>query len=203
MNCDEFRRHWSDWYDDWLETGAARMASHRDTCPACQRYDSQMRRMLAEYAHLPPPTESEQAELGARSRSMRRNVPRWAALAATLILGIVLGAVLRDGVDDSGGSVVAEPVRLERAGERRIAVAFDSPRTLESVEFVVELPPGVELRGFPDQRTVRWQGRLAEGRSRLQLPLVVTPDAADGQLVTRIVHGDSERRLVVPLDTPA
>ncbi|NIR59388.1 MAG: hypothetical protein GWO02_07640, partial [Gammaproteobacteria bacterium] len=98
-------------------------------------------------------------------------------------------------------TILAEPVALEAPGERRIAIAIESPRSFERVEFVVELPAGVELVGFPGQRSVRWENDLAAGRSRLQLPLRVAPDAEGGRLVTRILRPDGERRLVVPLET--
>jgi len=57
------------------------------------------------------------------------------------------------------------------------------------------------MAGYPGQRSVRWTGSLAEGRSRLQLPLQIAPGSEGGRLVTRIVRPDGERRLVVPLET--
>lgn len=195
MDCGTFRLRWNDWHDERLGAGGDDMAAHRDTCPACARYDRQMRRMLDELARLPLP-----AVEGGRVGDPPRRVaaPRWLALAATLAIGIALGLLFGQRGDDA--TVIAEPVTLGGGAEQRIAVAFESPRAYERVEFVVELPPGIELIGFPGQRSVRWEGRLAQGRSRLQLPLRVEPDAAGGRLVTRIVHDGGERRLVVPLE---
>lgn len=200
MNCERFRRDWTDWHEGWLGEEAAGMARHRDACAACARYDRQMRRLVEELAALPLPagetaaTKAPVATAGARTVA----ASRWLALAATLVVGIALGLVLgnRPGSDDT---IVAEPIELGGAAEQRIAIAVESPRALDRVEFVVELPEGVELAGFPGQRSVRWEGRLAEGRSRLQLPLRIAPDAEGGRLVTRIVHPEGERRLVVPL----
>lgn len=195
MNCERFRSHWTEWHEGWLEEGAAGMARHRDACAACARYDRQMRRLVEELAALPLPGAEAVSARSARSLV----APRWLALAATLVLGIALGLMLGDR-SGNGDTIVAEPVELGGAAEHRLAIAVQSPRAYERVEFVVELPEGVELDGFPGQRTVRWEGRLAEGRSRLQLPLRITPDAGDGELVTRIVEPNGERRLVVPLD---
>lgn len=201
MNCERFRSHWTEWHEGWLEEGAAGMARHRDACAACARYDRQMRRLVEELAALPlPGAEAASPRPGiAPARSARSlATPRWVALAATLVLGIALGLML-GGRSGNGGTIVAEPVELGGAAEQQIAIAVQSPREYERVEFVVELPEGVELDGFPGQRSVRWEGRLAEGRSLLRLPLRIAPDMEDGQLVTRIVRPDGERRLVVPL----
>lgn len=198
MNCERFRDNWTDWHEGWLEAGAADMARHRDSCAACARHDRQMRRLVEELAALPLPA-AEPAAVKAATAPARNVTPRWLALAATLVVGIALGLMLSDR-SGNDGTIVAEPVELGAAAEHRLAIAVQSPRVHERVEFVVELPEGVELDGFPGQRTVRWEGRLAEGRSRLQLPLRITPDAADGELVTRIVEPNGERRLVVPLD---
>lgn len=202
MNCERFHSHWTEWHEGWLGDGAAEMARHRDACAACNRYDRQMRRLVEELAALPLPgaeTASPKTATAPARTARSPAAPRWLALAATLVVGIALGLMLGDR-SGNGGTIVAEPVELGGAAEHRLAIAVQSPRAYDRVEFVVELPEGVELDGFPGQRTVRWEGRLAEGRSRLQLPLRITPDAGDGELVTRIVEPNGERRLVVPLD---
>lgn len=200
MNCERFRANWSEWHDGRLDDGAREMAAHREGCAACARYDRQMRHLLDALAELPVPVGAASVTARHVPATRRRAAPRWAALAATLALGIALGLLI-GGPGEQGATLTAAPVVFEGPGEQRIAIAVDSPRAYERVEFVVELPPGVELIGFPGQRSVRWQGRLAEGRSRLRLPLRFGDDVSNGELVTRIVHGDGERRLVVPLET--
>lgn len=192
MNCEEFRNRWSDWYDGHDEADDVAMARHRNTCPECARHDRQMRSLLDGLATLPLPGEREQPARAGWA------APRWAALAATLVIGIALGLVLaqREG---PASTPETTPVELAAAGEQRIAIAVESPRRYDDVEFSVQLPEGVELAGFPGQREVRWTGSLAEGRSRLRLPLHVSSDARGGELVTRIRHAGGERRLVVPL----
>ncbi|WP_067561152.1 anti-sigma factor family protein [Halofilum ochraceum] len=193
MNCEEFRSYWSDWHDGHGGVDEIAMARHRDTCPDCARYDREMRSLLGGLSTLPLPGEP-----AGRRRRLPAGAPRWAALAATLVIGIALGLVLAQR-DEPGTTLEAKPVDLASAGEQRIAIAIDSPRAYDEVEFVVELPEGVELEGFPGQRQVRWTGRLAEGRSRLRLPLRVLNEARGGDLVARVRHPGGERRLVVPL----
>lgn len=193
MNCREFREQWSEWHEgDGAVPGDA-MAAHRRDCAACARYDRQMRRMIAELGQLPLP-----GEVPAAGRRRHAPGPRWLALAATLVVGVALGVMLAPRFN-GGARLHAEPVSLDGPGVHRVAVSFETPKQLRTVEFVVELPPGVELVGFPGQRSVRWQGRLAAGRSQLQLPLRVTSGAELGTLVTRVVHETGERRLEVPL----
>lgn len=193
MNCEEFRSQWSNWHDGHGEVDDNAMARHRGACGDCARYDREMRTLLDGLATLPLPGQAS-----APQRWMPTAAPRWAALAATLAMGVALGVMLaqRNG---PATTLDTAPVELAAAGEQRIAIAIESPRKYERVEFVVELPEGVELEGFPDQRRVRWTGALAEGRSRLRLPLRVLDEARGGELVTRIRHADGERRLVVPL----
>jgi hypothetical protein len=195
MNCERFRMQWTEWREGLLESGADDMARHRDSCAACAGYDRQMRRMVSELRQLPLP---ERGAAPVPAAVHHAGGPRWIALAATLVVGIALGFLLGDRGGE-GETIVAEPIVLEGERAKRIAIAIESRRAHEEVEFVVELPAGVELAGHPGQRSVRWTGSLAEGRSRLQLPLQIAPGSEGGRLVTRIVRPDGERRLVVPL----
>lgn len=192
MNCEEFRSKWSSWHDGYGDVDDDAMARHQDACADCARYDREMRSLLDGLATLPLPGEH-----AGRNRRPT-GVPRWAALAATLVIGVALGLLLAQR-DESGTTLETKPVELASGGEQRIAIAIDSPRRYDEVEFVVELPQGVELAGFPAQRQVRWKGSLAEGRSRLRLPLRVQGEAQGGALVARVRHAGGERRLVVPL----
>ncbi len=192
MNCEMFRGQWSDWRDGRGGVDDEAMARHREACPDCARYDREMRSLLEGLATLPLPGNH------AKGGRVPAGAPRWAALAATLVIGIALGVLLAQR-DEPGTTPEATPVELASVGEQRIAIAIESPRRYDQVEFVVELPEGVELAGFPGQRQVRWSGALEKGRSRLRLPLRVRNEARGGDLVTRVRHAGGERRLVVPL----
>lgn len=200
MNCERFRMQWTDWREGLLESGGDEMARHRETCAACASYDRQMCRLVSELGQLPLPERGPVPASAALRHAHHAAGPRWIALAATLVIGIALGFLLGDHGRD-GEMIVADPVALEGGGAQRIAIAIESRRAYAQVDFVIELPAGVELAGHPGQRSVRWTGSLAEGRSRLQLPLQIEPGSDGGRLITRIVRPDGERRLVVPLET--
>jgi len=203
MNSDEFRANWTEWQAGRLDgETAARMAAQLEASAECRRYDRQMRRLLDGLARLPLPDElpAEPRAAPAPRRSARPAL--WFAAAAMLVLAFgagVLTQTLLEGGGGPDGPIVAEAVEVEPGGVREIQLAVSAPRRLDDVEFVVELPPGVELEGYPGQRVVRWQGRLVEGRSRLTLPLRVGDAAADAALITRIRHAGGERELRVPL----
>lgn len=206
MKCAEFREHWTPWREGWLAQQDRAMAEHRAVCGACARYDRQMGRLVSELATLPVP-EGRNATARAREVRQQAGARRWwadvprVAIVATLVIGVALGVLLTAMVgNESNDVVLAESVTISRPGNHEVALAFESPRALDEVEFTVELPPGVELAGFPGLRSVRWQAGLAEGRSRLTLPLRVAVDARDGKIVTRIRNQGKERRLVVPVE---
>jgi len=157
-----------------------------------------MRRMLEGLADLPLPGADAGESVVHPVRQRQRRLPRALALAATLVLGVGLGFLLRDVALAPAGHAMPG-VTLSAGGIHDVQVAFESPTAFRQVEFVVQLPPGVELNGHPGQRVVRWQGHLAEGRSRLRLPLRVMRGATDGQLVARIVHGSHQQELRIPL----
>ena len=198
MNCAEFREHWSAWHEAWPECDPEAMRAHWHTCAACAEHDRQMRRLTEALAGLPLQGATGRGAIG-QGDVLRGRAPRWSALAATLVLGIAVG-LLWAHRDDPAATIEATPVTLDSSGEQQISIAVDSSRSYDQVEFLVELPQGVELAGFPGQRSVRWEGQLAEGRSRLRLPLRLTAGTAGGELVARIRYPNGERRLIVPLE---
>ena len=201
MDCNEFRRNWSEWHAGELDPArAGAMSGHIADCPPCRRYDRQMAAMVSALEVLPVPGAGPDEQ---QPPAPERRWPRWpvaqaAALAATLVLGVAIGVLI--GRDGPAGAPSGDPVRLAGTGVHEVQLAFESPGAIRRVAFVVELPPGVEMVGYPDQRTVRWEGRLAEGRSRLRLPLRVTAPGADGTLVAHIERGSKRQTLRVPLE---
>jgi ferric-dicitrate binding protein FerR (iron transport regulator) len=209
MNCEEFRENWSEWHAGRLDGATAtRMAEQRAACADCARYDRQMRQLVDSLAELPLPdalpAEPKLTDIAAmKPRPRRRIAPAWLAVAATVVIafgaGVLTHAMLIAGAGESeptmAGAVEAQP-----GTTREIQLAVTSPRSIERVEFEIELPAEVELEGHPGQRVVRWQGRLAEGRSRLTLPLRIGAADEGAEVLARIRHADGEREIRVPLE---
>lgn len=199
MDCKTFRDNWTHWREGWFTGDTAAMAHHREQCAACARFDAQMRTMVGGLGQLALTDEPMAAPVAARGRVP--SAGRWAALAATLVIGVAAGLLLSGPLTSTGDgpTMRAEAIEVDSPGVHEVAVAFDSPEPLADVEFAVELPPGVELVGSPGERTVRWRGRLAEGATRLRLPLRIERSGDLGSVVARVNHPTGERELVIPL----
>lgn len=199
MDCKVFRDNWTEWHEGWLEAGADEMAAHRHQCRECARFDAQMRALVNGLGQLP--LDHEATTPASIASPTRAAAARGVALAATLAVGVAAGVFLSGPLtsSDPDQTIAADTVEIESTGVHEVAVAFNSPEALNQVEFSLELPPGVALVGSPGQRTVKWQGRLAEGATRLRLPLRVTRSGELGSVVARVRHPTGERELVIPL----
>ncbi|MEX1081375.1 MAG: hypothetical protein WD382_00915 [Halofilum sp. (in: g-proteobacteria)] len=127
----------------------------------------------------------------------------WVA-AAGFVVAFTAGALVASlpwgGSSPALDVIRAEAVRIPAQQTQRVQVAVASPRHISDVEFTIELPAGAELEGYPGQRVVRWNGELAEGRSRLTLPVRATAMSDDHEIIARIRHADGTRELRVPID---
>ena len=207
MTRDEFREHWTEWHAGRLDAAtAARMQACRDSDDACRQYDRQMRRMLASLGDLPLPDAMPASPPVVVRQQQRSTWPRqgWLAAAAMVVIAFAAGlltATMLERDTDADAPLMAEAVDAAPGTAQEIHLAVTSRKARDNVEFVVELPAGVEFDGYPDQRIVRWTGSLAEGRSRLSLPLRLDENVTDGEVIARIRYDDSsgERELRVPL----
>lgn len=89
MNCLEFRRRTG------AEPGLAspEVLEHRSTCPACARFQDQMRALDRDIGRALAVDPAKPTRAGAGG-APPRTVPRWYALAASLVLGVALAALL-------------------------------------------------------------------------------------------------------------
>ncbi len=94
--CEEVREQLSAWLDGELaEAERARVAAHLDSCAACRRELAQLTALNAALAELAAPVPSGLAErVLARVQPSRRYWWQNLALAASLVMGIVLGGAL-------------------------------------------------------------------------------------------------------------
>jgi hypothetical protein len=92
MNCLEFRRLTGG--EPGLATAA--IEAHRAACPACARFQDRMRALDVDIARALAVDAAALAKPGRRGAggSVGRPVPRWYALAASLVLGVALAAAL-------------------------------------------------------------------------------------------------------------
>lgn len=163
-----------------------------------------------------------QAIAAAAEAEHRRRLRRWTgvtggALAASLV--VALGLDLRNAAPGSEPAALMpavvtatqaeHPVSAVQAvsypqepasafvvplyEEREISLALDSPRRIEDATFTVQLPEGMELAGYPDQREISWRAPLESGQNLLVLPIRARAGGG-GDLVTRIADTAAEQQ---------
>ena len=88
------------------------------------------------------------------------------------------------------GAWPAQRARSLRGDERAggSTAVFYSAENLRGVTFTLELPSGVELVGYEEQRKIFWQGALNQGNNLLVLPVIVR-NRDGGSLIARVRHG--------------
>ncbi len=200
MQCDDLTNKLDDWFDGTLaETERDAVAQHLSECGVCQRRfeaEAQWRQRLANAPVQEPGGDFETRMLAATHGhgDARR---RWTtpvvsgAMAACLTAGLFLGQWLSTGESEAPvqEEIAAEPIVMDEV--QTVSLAFNSGEALENVTLTLELPPHVELDGFPGERSLSWQVDLDKGRNRLALPIrTLFPD--EGELIAHL--DDGERR---------
>ena len=78
--------------------------------------------------------------------------------------------------------------------QRLVQVIVRVPRDLLQADIVIELPPQVEMQGFPGRREIRWHTDLRKGKNLLNLPLVAKSEGR-AELITHINHANKSKML--------
>ena len=222
MTCDVSRERTHAWLDGELSVEATLEAErHARECPTCAaeyRRGLALRAALREGGLVAAPPESLEARLRARleaeRRPVRRGVPQWAALAASLVLGAALAILLlplRDsmrtrGLDDA---LVSAHVRALMKGPLVEVASSDHHAVKPWFAGKVDFSPKVKdlaSRDFPltggrvDDVSGRRAAVLAYAHGRHEIDVFVsvaanpTPDLtmnmARGYRVARWTEGD-------------
>ena len=193
MNCVDFTARLDDFLDGRAEERP--MREHLAACVDCRRryqhalaVQSALRKLSPPEAH---PAFVERAIARATRPSAEAAHPRrravvGMALAASLVVGVALGAffVMRD------APVQTVTLALERP--ETVRMVFDSAKPLQAATLSLELPENVELVGYAGRRELVWQTDLREGQNLLQLPLVAHGAVKD-ELLAKLSHGASAK----------
>lgn len=201
--------HLDDQLDAYLDgelSAAERSAldAHVADCASCREAVAQQRRLrvlLADYGSsavpLPDAGYFERAIERAAAVGGRQRRQRWlmtglgGAVAASLALLIVTRAPLH--TPDAGVPPVDDgipAVTMTLAEPRTINLVFSAQAALDDARLTIELPPGVELAGFPGRQQVTWTTSLRPGANLLPLTLIASAPAEGGLLHARLESGD-------------
>lgn len=197
MDCKAVNQH--------LDTNAfgeltAELREHLARCATCRKSWSLGRAVVDTLGVLPvPPIPAGFAErvlANAYRQAERVNDPRrraqgWGlALAATFLLGIGFGIALMwnaGGHADSYRTLADGTLVLTPGNTTTVRIALDAERAIGNVDFVIDVPAGMEIEGHPGERQVAWSGELKQGRNVLGLSLIAQA-GANGVLTTELHH---------------
>lgn len=201
MNCSAIDHLVDDYLDDVLAPeDVAVLERHVAACPLCRTRlvrEQNMRRLLRK---LPAPEPSleffDRAIAEAVARGPRRH---WRmsglglALAASVTLVFALGVLYRPGpipAQDIPGLAIA----LNQIQD--VSLVLESDQPMENARFTIRLPEGVEVDGYPGQRELSWEGRLAQGKNLLVLP-VEAHGGQGGELVAVVTYTGKRKNFVL------
>jgi len=201
MECRDFTTQLDDLLDGQLD--ALRQKSvqeHLGRCPDCRRRHEHAVAVREAVCKLSPPALHPGFMDQALSRATRGTHPRWhpvlgMALAATLVLGVAVGAFLTTRPE----SVQTVALTIDRP--ETVRLMFNSAKPLKAATLSLALPENVEFVGYGDRRELSWQTDLREGGNLMQLPLIVRGATKD-ELVASLSHDGSSKtfRLRIEVD---
>lgn len=202
MNCRTFVERMEEYLEGALDADAHdRAAAHLHECADCRRRVERLQTLRAALCNLPVPPPRPGFFEHAIAQAQAEPPPRrryWIyAAGAALAAGLVLWVGFRWRLNAIPAPAPAG-VTITLNETRTIQLSFNAERELPGATLSIRLPDGVELRGFPEQREVRWQTSLVRGVNVLSLPLVAK-STGEGTLLASIQHGDRRTELAIPL----
>jgi len=200
MECLEFRSQLDDYLDGRLDERPLR--EHLSACADCRRLVQHAQAVQEGLRKLSPPEMHpafvDRAILRATRPSVvdahpRRRALVGMALAASLVLGLALGAFfsLREAPVQTVALAVEKP--------ETVRMVFNSAKPLRAATLSLSLPENVEVVGYTGQRELTWQTDLREGQNLLQLPLIARGAVKD-DLLARLSHGTSTKTFRVKFE---
>jgi len=198
MKCSEISALLQDYHDGHLH-GRRRddVQNHVQACARCRQELVGWQLLTARLAGLEK-AKAPAALVGRIQRSRRRRfrgavTSGMAALAAGIVAWVISATVFMPGKPASETEILAH---VDQA--RQVRFLVNAEHSLDKVQFSLDLPKHVSLRGFGDRRQLSWYGHLRKGDNLLKLP-VVARHANSGILVLRIKHGQAMREYKVTI----
>ncbi len=217
MNCHDIANTLDDFLDGMLlPEKAAQVQEHLRHCAACSARLARERELRRALRALPVegPSEGFYERALAHAMAHDRRRPHFmvgTAVAAGLAMLVVGSLVFQPEGERAGNAIqtasLPQPAANAESTQadaipgltislnetRDVKLVFNASQALAKATFTVVLPPGVELRGYPEQREITWEGSLREGKNLLVLPLVAR-NTGSGELLATVSH-DGKRKV--------
>jgi hypothetical protein len=200
MDCRDFRQQLDEYLDGRVDERPAR--EHLAGCAECRRVHERAVEVQAALRRLPPPEMHPSFVDRAIARATRSKAAgahaMWRevagiALAASLVLGVALGAFL------SMREAPVQNVSLALERPQTVRMVFSSAKPLRAATVSLALPENLEVVGYGGQRELTWQTDLREGQNLLQLPLIAHGAVKD-ELLARLSYGASTKTFRVKIE---
>ncbi len=208
MNCKETQTRLDDFLDgDLNATEQTAIERHLAACEGCRselqaRRDLLLRLREHPVAPMRPGFQARafrQARLGPTGR-LGFAAGFGSAVAAGLVLWFGLATWWQQELPEMA---TRQAVVLQLEQPKDVRLVFTAKEDLQQVDFVLELPEGVELAGFPHQREIHWQDRLEKGRNALNLSLLAASLVTRGEVVATISYAGQQRVFRIPVKASA
>jgi anti-sigma factor RsiW len=203
MNCKQTQTYMHSFQDkDLNDAESAAFQLHLNGCAECREIFHKEEEIIIALRTLPVPPPSKDfvtrsiamARATHRKQRMKQTTPYWGgALAACLaLLLLIYGPVHQVTPLDPSGSQQAINLKLDE--QRLVQVIVNVPRDMLQADVVIELPPQVEVAGYPGLREIRWNTNLHKGKNLLRLPLIAKAEGS-AELVTHVTHENKSKIL--------
>jgi hypothetical protein len=191
MSCNNFRQHVRSWLRGELSAAdASEVERHVAGCYFCAAIvenESLIIEGLQKRYDVPPPSPDFESRVMAAALSRGKSAERpitmaWVsgAVAAVLALGVALGI----GMGSDSDMPESQPYNVR--------LAFDTVNAMDDVTLTVELPPHVEMSGYPGYQRLSWNVSLDKGENVVNLPLnILFP--GEGDLVAHLDNGERKK----------
>lgn len=118
------------------------------------------------------------------------------AFGLTMLTVVLTGLYVRS--PSSRRAPDTPAVTLALGEPRTINLVFAARSAVADVDFVVDLPPGIDVADRPGERRITGRAPLTAGDNALPLALVAR-SGTGGQLAARLRHGEDQKTFVVDI----
>lgn len=206
MNCEEINNSLDAIIDGELsEKQYKEIQSHVDICEHCRHLLQREERLQASLRGLPVksyrPGFAKHALEKAKSKHEQQKRRFWrygigGAMAAGVALFFV-GSLFFTTPENRFADMPEITLSLDES--RDVRLVLNSAANLEDATFTVQLPPNVELKGFPGRQVITWKGKLKQGKNLLVLPVMASGPVA-GEMTTLIEHADKKKTFHIRME---
>lgn len=152
---------------------------------------------------VPPPSTDFEQRVFARLRRQyperRQGAGRFAAgFATAMAAGLALWFASSVFIPQQPNVAQPRAIAVTMNQTQTVRLMFDATSDLQRVSLSIDLPPNMQLQGYPGQQQLTWDTQLRKGPNVLALPIMAVEEG-QGELVAQLSYGDTIRTFRVVL----